>query len=256
MRQLYWRSLVLRRTDGTTWSRAHEAVAVNAGIWPSRGVGEPIDYTIDYEATGRRWLVAMDVPATVPAEATARPGFILEAKQPVQKRFQYAMRSYPAHSAEPLTPAARAFHLRTPQPMSWRVQALVSAWQREADPVRAVLRYFHEQDFGYTLTPPLLRGNFLDEFLFESRRGYCEHYAAAFALLMRHLGFPSRLVVGYQGGEWNSAGGYLVVRQADAHAWTEVWLEDRGWTRVDPTAAVAPERIELGMGAKLRCHYI
>lgn len=248
-RQLYWRSLVLSRTDGTAWSGAHEAFTVNAELWPYSGVGEPIDYTIDYEATGRRWLVALDVPATVPAEATARPGFILEAKRPVQERFQYEVRSYPAHRAEPLAPAARAFHLRIPRSMTRRVQALVSAWQREADPVRAVLRYFHEQDFGYTLTPPLLRGNFLDEFLFESRRGYCEHYAAAFALLMRHLGFPSRLVVGYQGGEWNSAGGYLVVRQADAHAWVEIWLEDRGWTRVDPTAAVAPERIELGMSA-------
>jgi transglutaminase-like putative cysteine protease len=249
MRQLYWRSLVLSRTDGRTWSRAHEAVAVNAGIWPSRGVGEPIDYTIDYEATGRRWLVAMDVPATVPADATARPGFIIEALRPVRKRFQYAVRSYPSHSAEPLAPAARARQLRTPQPMSRRVQALVDAWQREPDPVLAVLRYFHDQDFGYTLTPPLLRGDYLDEFLFESRRGYCEHYAAAFAMLMRHLGIPSRLVVGYQGGEWNAAGGYLVVRQADAHAWVEVWRRHRGWTRVDPTAAVAPERIELGTAA-------
>ncbi len=248
-RQRYWRSLVLSHTDGTTWSRAREAVTVNADIWPYRGVGEPIDYTIDYEATGRRWLVAMDVPATVPAEATARPGFILVAKRPVQKRFQYAMRSYPAHSAAPLAPAARALHLRTPRPMSRRVRALVDAWQREPDPVRAVLRYFHEQDFVYTLTPPLLRGDLLDEFLFESRRGYCEHYAATFAMLMRHLGFPSRLVVGYQGGEWNNAGGYLVVRQADAHAWVEVWRKHRGWTRVDPTAAVAPERIELGMTA-------
>ncbi len=248
-RQLYWRSLVLSRTHGTTWSRARDAVANNTNIWPYSGIGEPIDYTIDYEATGRRWLVAMDLPATVPAQATARPGFILEAKRPVQKRFQYALRSYPAQSAEPLAPAAYAHHLHTPRPMSRRVQSLVDAWQREPDPVGAVLRYFHEQDFGYTLTPPLLTGDFLDEFLFASRRGYCEHYAAAFAMLMRHLGFPSRLVVGYQGGEWNNAGGYLVVRQADAHAWVEVWRKHRGWTRVDPTAAVAPERIELGMTA-------
>lgn len=248
-RLLYWRSLVLSRTDGTTWSRAVGSVAANADHWPHRGVGEPIDYTIDYESNGRRWLVAMDIPATVPADATARPGFVIEAKRPVHQRFQYAMRSYPAHRAEPLAPAAHAFHLRTPRPMSWRVRALVEAWQSKPDPVLAALGYFQEQDFVYTLTPPLLQGDFLDEFLFESRRGYCEHYAAAFALLMRHLGVPSRLVVGYQGGEWNAAGGYLVVRQADAHAWVEVWLEGRGWTRVDPTAAVAPERIELGMAA-------
>ncbi len=247
--QLYWRSLVLSGTDGATWTRAREASAVNAESWLYSGVGEPIDYTIDFEATGRRWLVALDVPVSVPAEATARPGFILEAQRPVQNRFQYGVRSYPAHRAEPIAPGERALNLRAPRPLSRRVRALVDGWRREADPVRAVLRYFNEQDFGYTLTPPLLRENFLDEFLFVSRRGYCEHYAAAFALLMRHLGIPSRLVVGYQGGVWNNAGDYLVVRQADAHAWTEVWRENRGWTRVDPTAAVAPERIELGMNA-------
>ncbi len=248
-RQLYWRSLVLSRTDGNAWSRARDPVTVNADSWLSRGIGKPIDYTVDHEATGHRWLVAMDVPATVPPEAVARPGYILEAKRPVHQRFQYAMQSYPAQSAEPLTSAAHALHLRTPRPTSVRVQTLIDAWRREPDPVLAVLRYLREQDFGYTLTPPLLRGDFLDEFLFVSRRGYCEHYAAAFATLMRHLGLPSRLVVGYQGGDWNHAGGYLVVRQADAHAWVEVWREERGWTRVDPTAAVAPERVELGMNA-------
>jgi hypothetical protein len=112
--------------------------------------------------------------------------------------------------------------------------------------VQAALRHFREQEFFYTLQPPLLGDDPVDEFLFDSRRGFCEHYAAAFVVLMRHAGIPARVVTGYQGGELNPAGNYLIVRQSDAHAWAEVWLAGSGWARVDPTAAVAPERIDYG----------
>jgi uncharacterized membrane protein YuzA (DUF378 family) len=106
---------------------------------------------------------------------------------------------------------------------------------------------FHNQEFIYTLRPPLLGSNAVDEFLFNTRRGFCEHYAGSFVFLMRAAGVPARVVTGYQGGELNPAGNYLIVRQSDAHAWAEVWLQGKGWTRVDPTAAVAPERIESGI---------
>jgi hypothetical protein len=115
--------------------------------------------------------------------------------------------------------------------------------------INEVLNMFREQEFFYTLQPPMLGNNAVDRFLFETRRGFCEHYASAFAVMMRAAGVPSRVVLGYQGGEMNRMGDYMIVRQSDAHAWTEVWLPDQGWRRVDPTAAVAPERIEAGMSA-------
>ncbi|MBG7602564.1 MAG: transglutaminase domain-containing protein, partial [Gammaproteobacteria bacterium] len=110
--------------------------------------------------------------------------------------------------------------------------------------VTQALRYFRQQPFYYTLYPPLLEDNPVDEFLFESRRGFCEHYASSFVTMMRVAGIPARLVTGYQGGEINPLGGHLIVRQSDAHAWAEVWLNGAGWMRIDPTAAVAPERVE------------
>jgi transglutaminase-like putative cysteine protease len=113
------------------------------------------------------------------------------------------------------------------------------------------LEYFRRQPFVYTLSPPLLGDNGIDEFLFDTRRGFCEHFAGAFVFLMRAAGLPARVVTGYQGGEVNPVDGYLLVRQSDAHAWAEVWLAGRGWTRVDPTAAVAPNRIERGVVSAL-----
>jgi hypothetical protein len=110
-----------------------------------------------------------------------------------------------------------------------------------------MLEMFREQPFEYTLQPPKLAENAVDEFLFETRKGFCEHYASAFTLVMRAAGIPARVVTGYQGGEFNPFGGYLLVRQSDAHAWSEVWIDRQGWVRVDPTAAVAPERIERGL---------
>ena len=117
--------------------------------------------------------------------------------------------------------------------------------------VNTALSYFNRQGFQYTLEPPLLGTNNIDEFLFETRQGFCEHYASAYTLVMRAAGVPARVVTGYQGGERNPVGGYWIVRNRDAHAWAEVWLAGAGWTRVDPTAAVAPQRVELGLADAL-----
>ena len=117
--------------------------------------------------------------------------------------------------------------------------------------VAAVLRMYREQEFYYTLTPPRLQRDSVDDFLFNTRRGFCGHFASSFTMLMRAAGIPARVVLGYQGGDWNPLGGYLIVRQSHAHAWSEIWLPGRGWTRVDPTAAVAPQRVEQGLAAAL-----
>jgi hypothetical protein len=150
----------------------------------------------------------------------------------------------------------RAINLRLPEGRNPRSVALAEELRQaapsDADFVQAVLARFREEAFVYTLQPPLLGGGHpVDEFLFRTRRGFCEHYASAFTLLARAAGIPARVVTGYLGGEMNPFSDRLVVRQSDAHAWSEVWLEGRGWTRVDPTAAVAPERIELSLGEAL-----
>ncbi|MFA9219267.1 MAG: transglutaminase family protein, partial [Sphingomonadaceae bacterium] len=120
-----------------------------------------------------------------------------------------------------------------------------------ADSVGAVLRLFHDQQYEYTLEPPLLGRDAVDDFLFGSKAGFCEHYAGAFVVLMRAMGIPARVVTGYQGGELNPVDGYLTVRQSDAHAWAEVWLAGSGWRRIDPTGAVAPERIRSNLAGAL-----
>jgi hypothetical protein len=119
----------------------------------------------------------------------------------------------------------------------------------DEDYANAVLNFYRESGFTYSLRPPLLGDNPVETFMFDTREGYCEHYASSFTAMMRLAGIPARVVIGYQGGEWNDQGDYMIVRQSDAHAWSEVWFENVGWVRVDPTAAVAPERIEYGLAA-------
>ncbi len=126
-------------------------------------------------------------------------------------------------------------------------KSLAQRFDRSEDVINEVLKMFREQEYFYTLRPPALGNHVVDEFLFETRRGFCEHYAGSFALLMRAAGIPARVVTGYQGGEYNNVGNYLIVRQSDAHAWAEVWVENKGWVRIDPTAAVSPSRIEQGL---------
>ncbi|HTE39504.1 MAG TPA: transglutaminase domain-containing protein, partial [Steroidobacteraceae bacterium] len=130
-------------------------------------------------------------------------------------------------------------------------KALRASVADDAAFIAALLDKIRKEQYFYTMTPPLLGDDSVDDFLFETRSGFCEHFASAFAVLMRSVGIPSRVVTGYQGGEYNEIGDYLLVRQSDAHAWVEVWLEGRGWLRVDPTAAVAPDRIERNLDAAL-----
>jgi hypothetical protein len=151
---------------------------------------------------------------------------------------------------EALTPAEQETFTSLPANSNPRTRALVAQWIADgATPdqiIERALDIFRGDTFFYTLTPPPLGLHTADEFIFETQEGFCEHYASAFAIMMRAAGIPARIVTGYQGGEFNGIGNYYVVRQADAHAWTEVWLGDRGWVRVDPVSAVAPERISLG----------
>lgn len=251
---LYWRGRIFWDSDGATWSSGAPVVDADADAFVP--LAASVKYQVILEPQGTRWLYALDLPATAPPDSRWRAGYVLEHGRPLHDRYHYDLISYPRYRTGGLGHQERVRALALPAAASARVRELAGRWRAsaagDAAVVQAALAHFRTESFVYTLTPPALRGDPVDQFLFETRRGYCEHYAAAFVTLMRAAGVPSRVVVGYQGGEYNPAGNYFIVRQADAHAWAEVWLAGEGWRRVDPTAAVAPERIELGADAVRR----
>ncbi len=247
-RELYWRGLVLWETDGKTWRRGTPSIPMQE----IRPLGVAVQYRVTLEPSNKPWLYALDVPVTAPENARWRPAATLVRNEPVRERISYDLTSHTRYTTGPLNSVESAAALRLPA-VSARVRRFAEELRAQhPEPVaiaQAVLEHFRRETFVYTLAPPLLGEDPVDEFLFETRRGFCEHYASAFATLMRAAGVPARVVIGYQGGEINPTGNYLIVRQMDAHAWVEVWLEDRGWVRVDPAAAIAPERVELGFDA-------
>ncbi len=250
--QLYWRGPVLWDSDGGKWTRGEE---MPQGPSPLYVFDQAVDYTVTLEPHNRRWLFALEMPSSAPPGTVISPDLQLLAESPVTRRMRYSASSHPRFKVLESTPAALARALRLPARSHPRAIALAQRWREQApDPRRIVsqaLAYFREQPFFYTLSPPPLERDTIDEFLFDTRRGFCEHYAAAFTVLMRAAGLPARIVTGYQGGDYNPLGRYLVVRQRDAHAWSEVWLEGEGWVRVDPTGAVSPARVEQGVETAL-----
>lgn len=249
----YWRALVLWDYDGLTWRNRQPA---ELGPTPLVPLGAPVVYEITLEPQGQPWLPLLDVPARIEMPQARFTGREALAAKPVEDRLRYEASSYARYRLAPKPePALMARALALPKAGNIAARALAQDWQaRFADPAeraRAALRLFREEPFYYTLQPPPLGSDGIDDFLFRSRRGFCEHYAGAFVFLMRAAGVPARVVTGYQGGESNPLGDYLIVRQADAHAWAEIWLAGQGWVRVDPTAAVAPERIEDGAATAL-----
>lgn len=248
---LYWRGPVAWNTDGRRWSGARPDQF--GGLTGVAGSGQQAEQTIAYQVTlepsRQHWLFALDWPVATPErDATLTHDFQLLAVKPIVETRSYRVISAPAPMGSDLPVAQRSAGLALPDNITQRMRDLVGNWQAQAmapeDLVQVALRHFNVEPFYYTLKPPRLGANPADEFLFETRRGFCEHYASSFTLLMRLAGLPARIVMGYLGGERNPLGDHLIVRQSDAHAWVEVWLPGRGWTRVDPTAAVAPERIE------------
>ena len=252
----YWRGPVLWHTDGRTWSPGRLSSYPRKPPEAMQNRGEAVRYAITLEGHDKPWLLALDLPAEISRRALYTVDFQWLSYRPVRERIRYEATSWPHYNTGPLEPQLRKAALQLPEQVSTRVEALVRDWRTRADSDRAVVQqaldYFHEQPFVYTLQPPRLGDDPVDEFLFGTRRGFCEHYAAAFVVLMRSAGIPARVVTGYQGGEYNPVGDYWLIRQADAHAWAEVWLPDAGWLRVDPTAAVAPERIDQALDLDLQ----
>lgn len=256
--QRYWRALVLEEFDGRTW-RAVRLPEPGGGSAPVPA-GTRFDYRIALEPTGRAWLPALDYveapldPALRVVRARQLVRFQPRRYEPrtVDQRFEYDLVSYSdsALARDGLATTVRRRDLALPEGRHPRARALAAeirgAASDDADYVARVLAHFTSEPFAYTLEPAPLGADAIDDFLFRTREGFCEHYASSFTVLMRAAGIPARVVTGYQGGEANTYGGYLLVRQSSAHAWSEVWLAGRGWTRVDPTAAVAPERVRRG----------
>ena len=252
-KQLYWRGPVLWDYDGRTWSAPRVAFATGQRL-PADA--PTVEYTVTLEPHNKRWLFALEFPGLRPPKSLATRDMQLLSITPVRKRLRYDMVSslqgtYGADDDRPIL--RRALRLPSgsnPRTMQY-AQELRARFTDDRQLVAAVLNRFRTDQFYYTLSPPLLGEQPVDDFLFNTRSGFCEHYASAFVVLMRSAGIPARVVTGYQGGEINPVGEYILVRQADAHAWAEVWFADTGWTRVDPTAAVSPTRVERGIASAL-----
>ena len=250
-RDRYWRGLVLTRFNGRTWSGREPSIS-RLALEQIEPRGEAVEYEVTLEPTRQQWIFALDMPTQWSLPQTFMgPQQQLARNIPIDQRVQYSVTSYPDFRVgTDLSTLYRNWYSELPESGNMRTRELARRMREAAGSDRefvdAVMRMLHEEEFFYTLEPPLLGSNPVDRFLFETRRGFCEHYASAFSVMMRSVGIPSRIVLGYQGGEVNPLGGHLIVRQSDAHAWNEIWLEDLGWFRVDPTAAVAPERVDIG----------
>jgi transglutaminase-like putative cysteine protease len=265
--ELYWRGPVFGAFDGRTWTRLATPASDPRELEITVDPASAIDYTVTLEAHEHDWLLALEMPGRVDdapvLDSRLTPELELRSASPLQERVRYRVRSYTSFSFGSHVPAAALQpYLELPAGFNPRTQrfaagmkeqvlgpAAAGSHARDADLVAAALDLLHRDDYRYSLQPPPLGRNSVDDLLFETRSGYCEHYASAFVVLMRALEIPARVVTGYQGGAVNPVDGFLTVRQSDAHAWAEVWLETRGWVRVDPTAAIAPERIEHGVDA-------
>ncbi len=252
--QLYWRGPVLTWFDGRTWQRQQKTASRSL---PYELHGGFHDYSVTLEAHNQPWLFALDLPGTIPKPGGITHNAELLAPNSVTARLRYEMRSYPEAALGAQDSATMLQEaLQLPETGNPRTRALARQWRKEAganDPaiVARMLEHYRREEFFYTLAPPLLGADTVDEFIFVSRRGFCEHYAASFVFIMRAAGIPARIVTGYQGGEINPVDATLVVRQSDAHAWAEIWLRGSGWQRIDPTAAIAPSRIEKNLVAAL-----
>jgi transglutaminase-like putative cysteine protease len=251
--QMYWRGPVLWHFDGRTWTPGISLYPVAPKFTE---LGQPVDYVVTLEPHNKHWLFALDVPDKLSVTATLTDDFQLLSKDAVHARLRYAARSYLVYHAnvqESERQLKRALQL--PGQVDPRARQLAAEWRAgskdDADIVRTALSYFNKQGFVYTLNAPPLGVNSIDDFLFNTKQGFCEHYASAFVFLMRAANIPARVVTGYLGGEYNNVGNYYIVRQSDSHAWAEVWLAGQGWVRVDPTGAIAPNRVERGLSAAL-----
>lgn len=253
-RERYWRGPVLHHFDGRTWRRVATPYSPQDVITS----GPKYRYRISLEPQEHNWIFPLDMVTGWNRDRAFRTGdFQLYARQPqIAVLTSFDLESSPGYvTTSPIRQDLRHFDTALPKDRNLRTVALARRMREQAGSdeafIEAVLAKFSSEEFYYTLQPPALDANAVDDFMFNTKLGFCEHYASAFTVMARAAGIPARIVTGYQGGEYNPLGDYFIVRQSDAHAWSEVWLEGKGWQRIDPTAAIAPERIERGLDAAI-----
>ncbi|TPH12837.1 transglutaminaseTgpA domain-containing protein [Litorilituus lipolyticus] len=267
--QLYWRALVLDKYDGRKWSKSNEKNIWGLALFQKELKGletlasdEAISYRVTVEPSFQPWLFALPVARTAETGIDLLPDYTLKSKRIVSQTQSYSVTSYVNQAKlRPLTKTEQRINLSYPVGSNPKLEALGAQlreqFQSPQDRALAVLTRFNELNYYYTLEPPLLVNNSLDQFFFDTKAGFCSHYASAFTFLMRSAGVPSRMVTGYMGGEINrlnakgGSKGHLNIYQYDAHAWSEIWLKGIGWVRYDPTASVDPSRVNQGFSERL-----
>lgn len=261
-KQRYWRGPVLSYTDGKRWTQLNSQ-RFKAQLDKPSYTGTAYSYTLLMEAQEKSWVFALELPAHYQPPLDQNGYYQLINTENKNKRAEYHLTSYSQYNTGSVTHIEYQDSTQLPREPSDKIKQLVTqlhGFDSKPDAfIQQLLNHFRKEDFHYTLTPPLMEDNPIESFLFNTKRGFCSHYASAFVYLMRVAHIPARVVTGYQGGQVNAVGNFLEIRQANAHAWAEVWLENKGWVRVDPTAAIAPERIEqqlnleqLALGDEIR----
>lgn len=260
---LYWRGLVFDNFDGKTWQSHDKTPTVwfasqRPPAWITQTTrvptnSQPISYHVIMEKTGQPFLYGLDYPLSNQKGVALTRDFTLRYWTEVAQRFDYQVDWYPKTQIDlVLSEEDRLQNLQLPatgneESRKFAQDLYQKVGQNPTAYVNAIQQWITTQNFSYTLSPPLLKDNRIDEFLFSTRAGFCEHYSSSFTFLMRTVGIPARVVAGYQGGELGRDGASWEVRQMDAHAWAEIWLDNQGWVRVDPTGFIAPNRVEQGM---------
>ena len=244
---LYWRGPVLSLFTGKKWKVLKEDSASRLNL-DDIHFSVPVDYTITLEPHNRHWLFALELPGMIPDNAHLTEDMQLLQAYPIRNVTRYNMRAYLNYQLDPNSITNSHRYLEVPEqaaPQTRRfVRQLRQKYMRDSAYINAILNFFRTKNFIYTRRPPQFENDIVDDFLFQTRRGYCVHYASSFAIMMRLAGIPARIVSGYQGGEMNPLSDYMIVRQSDAHAWVEAWLPGKGWLRIDPTSVIPESRIE------------
>lgn len=257
---MYWRGGILHVSEGgLKWSRNGLAPSRDQGRPSSTGAGATVTQEIALEPSYKKWLFALDIPRAIEfedpvknAQVRGRPGYIFETAKDIGTRVLYTAYSNPDVPSQELSEADRRLYLQLPSDITQDVIELANRFRNETDGstralVERVMKFYDDEEFRYTRSPGMLKTGLLREFLFETKVGFCEHFSASFASLMRIMQVPARVVIGFQGGIYNGFGRYVLVRSLDAHAWAEVWNQETSkWERVDPTATIAPLRLRVG----------
>ncbi|WFP49176.1 DUF3488 and transglutaminase-like domain-containing protein [Methylomonas sp. EFPC3] len=253
--QRYWRGPVYSLFDGSAWKAAPALFRAANPDQPTFS-GKTYDYTLLMEPQKQNWVFALELPSAFSAGLRRNELYQLTTNKDPGDRAEYRISSTPVYNTGDINPAESRENLQLPGKPSEQIRDLIAQLRGgETSPevlIANLMQHFHRENFRYTLNPEPMPERPVDTFLFERRAGFCSHYATAFVYLLRAAEIPARVVGGYQGGRFNTLGGFLEIRQADAHAWAEVWLDGKGWVRFDPTAAIAPERIEQSVNVDLQ----